>query len=367
MNTIQRILKGPWIPPEFGKMPYMWLFSLCFVWWKYLYVVPDRTEVLLIALTTLLFLPIYLHSFWVERERALLYVALASALATIWAFYNFSNLFIFAGAMCARVQPQRRAYQTLAAVMAVAVAAGLLLARERLFYFMPLLVVGLPVGIAAISEASLRRTRQALLRKQEEVEHLARIAERERISRDLHDLLGHSLSMIALKAELAGKLAERDVAACRSEIHDIETAARKALSEVRAAVTGYRQSGLASALASARASLAAANVELHEEVQRLALPPAKEHVLALALREAVTNVVRHAQANRCRLALAEEDGMAVLRVADDGARVREATDLKRGNGLTGMHERAAAAGGSLSITAGPGTTLELRLPLGEPA
>jgi hypothetical protein len=119
-------------------------------------------------------------------------------------------------------------------------------------------------------EGGLRASRKQLLRKQEEVEHIARIAERERISRDLHDLLGHSLSLIALKAELAGKLAGRDLEACKREIADIETSARRALAEVRTAVTGYRDSGLSGALASARASLAAAGVELREEVQQFA-------------------------------------------------------------------------------------------------
>jgi two-component system sensor histidine kinase DesK len=224
------------------------------------------------------------------------------------------------------------------------------------------LTIGLPVGIASIMDTGLRRSRQQLQRKQEEVEHMARIAERERISRDLHDLLGHSLSLIALKAELAGKLAARDPVACTREIRDIETSARQALSEVRAAVTGYRQSGLSGALASARASLAAANVELCEEVQAFALAPAAEQVVALALCEAVTNIVRHASATRCTLGLALEQGSAVLRVADDGSRLRSAGELRHGNGLTGMRERAAALGGKLAISVGAGLALELRVP-----
>jgi two-component system, NarL family, sensor histidine kinase DesK len=364
MKRLQHILKMPLCPPEYGKMPYMWLFSLAFVLWKYLYVDPTTLEIVLLITTGFVFLPVYFYSFWANTRDAVLCVLFTCVLGTLWAQFGFSNLFIFACAMCARVQPARRAYQLMAFAVVVAMAAGLLLSPERVLFVMPFLIIGIPVGISAISDSSLRRSRQALMRKQEEVEHMATIAERERISRDLHDLLGHSLSMIALKAELAGKLASRDMDACRKEIADIESAARKALSEVRAAVTGYRQSGLPSALANARASLAAANVELDEEVQQFPLAPAKEHVLALALSEAVTNVVRHAGATRCRLGLAREGSMAVLRVVDDG-RVCAEADLKRGNGLTGMQERASAAGGSLSIRAASGLTLELRLPLGE--
>jgi two-component system sensor histidine kinase DesK len=364
MNTLQRAIKWPWIPPECGKMPYMWLASLCFLFWKYLYVAPTRFELLLVALLIVLFLPVYFFSYRANPRQAVACVLLTCAMGTLWAPYNFSTLCIFACAMCARVQPRRRAYQLMAVVIALASAAGLLLATERVFFLVPLLIIGVPVGVAAIAESDLRRSRQALLRKQEEVEHMARIAERERISRDLHDLLGHSLSLIALKAELAGKLAGRDPDACRREIGDIETTARQALSEVRAAVTGYRQSGLANALAGARASLAAANVELREDVQRFALAPAAEHVLALALGEAVTNVVRHAGATRCSLALELEQGMAVLRVTDDGRTLRAGGDLRQGNGLSGMRERAAALGGVLALRVGTGLALELRVPAG---
>jgi two-component system sensor histidine kinase DesK len=222
------------------------------------------------------------------------------------------------------------------------------------------LTIGIPVGIASVMQAGLQHSRGQLLRKQEEVEHMATIAERERISRDLHDLLGHSLSLIALKAELAGKLAGRDPEACRGEVLDIETTARRALSEVRAAVSGYQESGLAHALASARASLAAANITLREDVDGFPLSPAAEHVVALALREAVTNVVRHAGAAHCNLSLALRDGAIVLRVADDGTSAH--TGIRHGNGLTGMRERAAALGGTLAITVARGLALELRLP-----
>jgi two-component system sensor histidine kinase DesK len=367
MNKITRALAQPWVPPDLGKMPYLWLASFGFFLWKYLYVAPKPGELVLLALTMLLFVPIYFASFWANKPGAILCALLTCLLGTLWAPYNQSTgtLFIFACGMCARIQPPREAYRMLGAVLVLSVAVSYLLSDAPVATLLPVLVVGLPIGIATIMETGLRRSRQALQRKQEEVEHMARIAERERISRDLHDLLGHSLSMIALKAELAGKLAGRDAAACRNEIRDIETAARNALSEVRAAVTGYRQNGLSGALASARASLVAANVELDEQVQRLTLPPAKEHVLALALREAVTNVVRHAGASRCSLGLSVEQGAAVLRVADDGASLRDAGDLRHGNGLAGMRERALSVGGQLSIKVGAGMALELRVPMEE--
>jgi two-component system sensor histidine kinase DesK len=283
----------------------------------------------------------------------------------LWASHNSGagSFFIFAAGMCGRLAPGRNAPRMLALVLGLATLTGYLLANDSLSFLLAPWLIGLSVGVASIMEGGLRASRKQLLRKQEEVEHIARIAERERISRDLHDLLGHSLSLIALKAELAGKLAGRDLDACKREIADIEASARRALAEVRTAVTGYRDSGLSGALASARASLAAAGVELREDVQQFALAPALEHVLALALREAVTNVVRHAGATRCTIALALEGGSAVLRVLDDGGRLRAGDEVRAGNGLAGMRERAAAACGKLLVSVENGLRLELTVPV----
>ncbi len=130
----------------------------------------------------------------------------------------------------------------------------------------------------------------------EEIEHLAKVAERERIARDLHDLLGHTLSLITLKAELARKLVDRDPQRAKQEMQDVEQTSRAALADVREAITGYRGQGLAAELIQARRTLETAGITVDCDASEVALSPAQETVLALALREAVTNVVRHAQA-----------------------------------------------------------------------
>lgn len=362
-------LKGmlvPRLPAHLGKLPYLWALSLSFMFWKYVQDPPGALEAALLALTVVLFLPMYFASFGASSRQAVLYVLLTCLLGTLWAPYNLGagTLFIFGCGMCAGIDRPRRAYQMVAAVLALAVLVVYAHRLPALAFLLPVFAVGLPAGIASVMDANLHRSRQALVRKEEEVEHMARIAERERISRDLHDLLGHSLSLIALKAELARKLAERDPAAARKEMHDVEQAARQALSEVRAAVTGYRASGLAGALAGARASLAAAGIALEEKVERLDLAPALEHVVALALREAVTNVVRHSGARRCTLALVREGDRVLLRVADDGTLLSTARYFRPGNGLTGMRERAESAGGRLKVDVSAGMALELALPVG---
>ena len=148
------------------------------------------------------------------------------------------------------------------------------------------------------------RIRQTVLlrRANEDVREVAKVAERERIARDLHDLLGHTLSVIALKSELASKLADRDHARSIQEIREVERISREALSEVRAAVEGYKNRGFSGELRAAQQVLASAGVRLEAAVVDVSLLPLQEAALALALRETITNVVRHARASVCRVA-----------------------------------------------------------------
>jgi len=369
-HTIARLRAFLRLPPEYGKMPYFWLLTLGYMGWQYVYVAPGRLELALLALTLIAFVPLYLASYRARGWQVLACMAASCLIGAAWARWNLgaATFFIFACAMAGLVAQPRRALAAMGAVLLAGLLASLLVRspQMRVIFLMPLLMGGIPVGIGTMMDARLRRSRQELLRKQEEVEHMATIAERERISRDLHDLLGHSLSLIALKAELARKLVHRDADACAREVADIERSARQALAEVRAAVSGYRESGLAQAMASARASLAAAEVMFEERVERVELAPAAENVVALALREAVTNVIRHAGAKRCSVSLGLEHGVAVLRIADDG-RARSSADVRHGNGLCGMRERVASVGGKLALRAQAGLELELRIPTGATA
>jgi two-component system sensor histidine kinase DesK len=366
MHKIKQIVMGPWLPPAVGRTPYLWLFCLVFLGWKYFYVPVETVELVCLAATIALFLPIYFASYHRHRQGAVLCVLVVLLMGVMWAPYNHgaSTFFIYAAAMCGNIVSTRRAYLILGAIIGLALLVGLQLAFQPFAFLIPALVVGGPIGLSSVMDARLRHSRVLLMRKQEEVEHMATIAERERISRDLHDLLGHTLSMITLKAELAGKLFDRDPVACRKEIKDIEETARHALSEVRTAVSGYRASGLAQALTTARASLAAASIGFEEQVEAFTLPPAAEHVLALALREAVTNIVRHAGATHCALNLSLEQGVIVFRIVDDGATLKDGQAIQQGNGLTGMRERVAALGGTLALRFERGLALELTLPMG---
>ncbi|WP_182278251.1 sensor histidine kinase [Granulicella sp. 5B5] len=202
---------------------------------------------------------------------------------------------------------------------------------------------------------------------QEENNALAAVAERERIARDLHDVLGHTLSVIVLKAELAGRLVASDPARATAEIADVERTARTALSEVREAIGGYRTRGLAAEIEAARRTLDLAGVTLTVDAENQPaanLTPQEETVLALALREAVTNIVRHARATTCTLRFVTEDRERRLVVEDNGS---SPTPPREGNGLRGMRQRIESIGGRLQLQHGcadkeHGTRLLITLP-----
>ncbi|WP_431634057.1 sensor histidine kinase [Dyella sp. KULCS107] len=228
-----------------------------------------------------------------------------------------------------------------------------------------LLVVPLTALFGGFSNLIYMRgvRRDAELRlSQEEVRRLATLAERERIGRDLHDLLGHTLSLVALKSELARKLALRDPPSAQREMEEVERVARHALGEVRAAVTGMRRSDLAAELLSARLMLEASGIVFAcDGCESLDLPHAIEAPLALVLREAVTNIHRHARATEARIDISNAQGELRMRISDNGCGGLAA----HGNGVSGMRERVRALGGTLAIDSPPrkGTVLELRVPV----
>jgi two-component system sensor histidine kinase DesK len=226
--------------------------------------------------------------------------------------------------------------------------------------WMPIMTV--IVGIIVNVESAAGDKDLALQLSHDEVRRLAATAERERIGRDLHDLLGHTLSLITLKLELSRKLIDRDPAAARVEIAEAEKVARHALSEVRAAVTGFRAADLAAELASARLLLESSAVTLDYDTPP-ALSPDIERSLALVLREAATNIARHANASRAEVRFVRDGGQLRMRIADDG-RGTGSTGTAEGNGLAGMRERVRALGGSLAFaSARGGTTVEVAIPL----
>jgi two-component system sensor histidine kinase DesK len=213
-----------------------------------------------------------------------------------------------------------------------------------------LLVRGLGLDMIGISRmgGAIRELHAA----RRELARLAVIEERERLSRDLHDLLGQTLSMIALKSELARQLVTEEPDRCAQEISEIERVARQSLREVREAVTGYRQPTLASELEGAQHLLSAAGISYQIDPIGEALPPDVDATLSWTVREGVTNVTRHSQARQCRIQLTHTNGSVRVEVLSDGGRRDQAGSPARpGLGLAGLRERVYRLGGDLE--AGP--------------
>ncbi|MFZ3474425.1 sensor histidine kinase [Streptomyces sp. 4.24] len=207
-------------------------------------------------------------------------------------------------------------------------------------------------AILALSETvrELRATRQELARAAVEQERL-------RFSRDLHDLLGHTLSVIVVKSEAARRLAPRDLDAALAQVADIESVGRQALVEIREAVTGYREASLAGELDRARGALTAAGIEPAVRQSGPPLPPRTAALLGWVVRESVTNVIRHSGAAGCDIEVRGAAERVRLVITDDGSGGVGSAPPDGGppgSGLTGLAERLAAAGGTLVSGPAPG-------------
>ena len=223
------------------------------------------------------------------------------------------------------------------------------------------------LGGGAVGARHLLETTEALRHAREELARLAVEEERHRFARDLHDLLGQSLSLIAVKSELIRKLLPERSERATDQAREIEQVARHVLQEVREAVRGYRQPTLSTEVAGARVALCAANIALCVEKSMGLLPAAMEAVLSWAVREGVTNVLRHSQAQHCTLRLLQTEEAAWIEVSDDGVGKMEGA---AGTGLAGLRERVASLGGVVEADSRPegGFRLCVRLPLaGEPS
>jgi two-component system sensor histidine kinase DesK len=214
------------------------------------------------------------------------------------------------------------------------------------FHIVPLVLLVRGLGVDMIGVVHLTDALRELHATRDELAHQAVVEERLRLARDLHDLLGHTLSMITLKSELAGRLIEKDPARAAQEVQEVERVARQALREVRTAVAGYRQPTLGSELDGARQILEAAGIDCLVEQGAGELPPAIEAVLAWTVREGVTNVVRHSRARKCTVRIGREGGDVYAEIINDGCRP-DYSPARTGSGLSGLTERVATRGGQL--------------------
>ncbi len=260
--------------------------------------------------------------------------------------------FIFAAVLTVYAWPVRVSLPAVAAFTAWTALLPLIVGSSGApVWLFPLLVGG--VGLFNYGTRAMTIQGHEIEQAHERLAELAVADERARFGRDVHEILGHSLTSIVVKAQLAGRLAGIEPEKARAEIADIERLAREGLADVRRTAAGYREITLAAELASARSALAAAGIraELPQAVDDV--PGHLRELFGWALREGVTNVVRHSGASRCEVRLTSSS----MQVTDDGHGGAEPS----GNGLTGLADRAAAAGASLDAAPLPGGGFRLAL------
>lgn len=342
----------------------------------------------LVGALVLVFLPVYgwttRHAIgrpyvWRRGEGAgaVLGIVVMIALGLLAAPSNSGSsvLMVYAAATAGYIRPRRLAFSLITAAFLAVVVAGLISTVPRefvLFAFVPAAMFVLILGMANFYEKERGETNARLRMAHDEIARLATVAERERIARDLHDLLGHTLSTITLKSELAARTVQRDPVRAEGEMRDVERISREALGQVRAAVRGYRSGGLEGEVTNVRLALEAAQIDYDYYYEPLDLPPSIEGVAALALREGITNVVRHAHARACQVTVKRVRDDVVLTIEDDGVwrPPEHAESRPTTGGLAIMRSRVEALGGSLDLRrTGPGdnarTRLQVTLPLGD--
>ncbi|WP_430390887.1 sensor histidine kinase [Dyella sp. 20L07] len=349
-----------------GRSP--WIDAVHLAWSVWVFITPLFDHYTLTwAVLTLISYPIFLALFargclasrQISYRYALALVALSFALLP-W-YPSGLTYFIYGCVTLSSCRMSLRTYVALVAGLNV-----MCMIEVWLLHYAWQAVVWIPittiiVGLVVNAERFGDQKEAELRLSHDEVRRLAALAERERIGRDLHDLLGHTLSLITLKLELSRKLFDRDSEAARREMEEAEKVARHALSEVRSAVSGIRATDLAAELAAARLMLESSAVSLECSELPPSLPVDVERGLALVLREAVTNIARHARATKVNVSTAIVGQTLRLSIEDNG----RGGIADHGNGMNGMRERVRALGGSLEVEspAGQGTRLLINVPL----
>ena len=355
-----------------GWTPYLWLVYLAFFFVQWPGMPPwSLTQWLFSIAAAGMFLVLYFRSFNCSPHQLVSVLAGIATLGLIFVSYtgNGHTFIIYACALSAHYGNLRKSLTALALILACFMVEAAVMYfipgmgfAHSIWFSVPTLVIGGVIGAANAWFADDENKRRVISQSQEEIRRLAATAERERIARDLHDLLGHTLTLITVKAELAARLAERDAAAAASEVRELEKISRDALRQVREAVGGYRSGGLTGELVNARVALSAARVELAAEVDCPDCPASHDYLFALMLREAVTNIVRHSGARHCWVEMRRDDHAIQFTVRDDG----RGGKLREGNGLRGMRERLSALDGNLQVDSSrEGTLLRAWLPLHE--
>lgn len=382
MLSIIRKIDSWLLPKNINEQfsPYVWLIYLPLFFIPVIISHHESMDLVWTALALITFLGLYFHAYWVKSQYVIYHIIAIGLLGTLVAFITPTacTLFIYAGAFCSRLMPHKYAMTVLASLLVWIASISWLFGFEMYFY-QPALIFTLIVGILNIYQCALHQNKQELILSRKETQRLAQVAERERIARDLHDLIGHTFSVITLKADLAGRLLDKgldkDLEKARIEIKQLENISRDALSQIREVVSGYRTSDLLSELANAKNVFNSVDIDFQYQFenideQQIELDSTSNKELAIVLRELVTNIIKHAKATQVSAIIKHQDGKIVLAMQDDGQGFENSQRSQhtehKGFGIKGIEERIQKLKGFVSIKTGDeytGTLSEIGLPM----
>ena len=319
----------------------------------------------LIALFLLSYRQLYFYTssfiYWLIVQLAIIFV--------LAIFFNVGNIFLgyFPANFIGWFTNKRRFYFGLGMLIAVVFLPLIIrfetLTSGELLYFLPFLLIMLisPFGIRSMN--SRMELERKLDEANEKIRELSKREERMRIARDLHDTLGHTLSLITLKSLLIGNLLTKDIERAKDEVKAIERTSRAALSQVRELVSDMRTITIAEELIEAESILQVAGISymFKGDLQLDNIQGLTQNILSMCLREAVTNVVKHSHAKNCVIHIEEKAGEIVLWILDDGKGI-QLTNFQ-GNGLNGIKERLELIDGSLEMATDHGTKLIIKVPI----
>lgn len=356
-------------PKRYGILPYIFLFYLVM---PLGYLLSETGLKALIGYLLLLFFLVSYRQLYSTTSQMLFAYWLAFQIAIVVLFtlgYDPYLLFMgffpanFIGWIANKKHFNRALISFGSAIIFTIITLSLQGVMDNLLYFLSFaaVMIGAPFGIRSMNERM--ELEKQLSEANEQIKDLIKREERVRIARDLHDTLGHTLSLITLQSQLVQRIADKHPERVKAETKEIEMTARSALQQVRELVSDMRAITITEELADMEQIMKVAGIQFHME-DKAGLPelsPLQQNIVGMCLREAATNIVKHSQAQNCFVTIVDGGGNFTIAIQDDGVGVFE--ENYEGNGLSGMRERLALVEGKLTIESGRGTTVELAVPI----
>lgn len=349
--------------PEFvtaANRPSLYLVYLVFFFIPWLFMPVSTIDVVVAVLAVAVFIPLHYIGFASEGSIRLWTIAAFAMLAVTTAPFANGNsvFFIYAAASAGYVRPVRLSALVFALCAIAYVASAWFFDRYSLEITIAL-ILSVIIWMSCFSDGEALNEKHRLERARTLDLQQASLIERERIARDLHDLLGHTLTLVSLKADLTRRLLDSDPDQARAELDNMQATSRQALHDVRAALSGLTETSVVRELANAEVALEAAGVVLTISGELPSLDSEQDTAFGLLLRESVTNIIRHSSANAATIEFGQEDDVHTLVVTDNG----QVDVISEGSGLSGLRARLEGLGGMLSVNSKAGMQLRALLPL----